>query len=127
MRWHGGPSCWRSRRAGGIRPSLIVVRFLACSPMNMALTVHESDPARMARPCDVFSEKSGCPAAASDLGGVVAVALYGKPREVNSRVDLELCEHLPQVCVHGVRRHEEPFGDRAIGKAGGHELSDGQL
>jgi hypothetical protein len=34
------------------------------------------------------SQKSGCLAAACDLAGELAVALCGKPREVNPRVNL---------------------------------------
>ena len=55
------------------------------------------------------------------------VSLSGKPGEVNSRVDLELCEHLAQVRVHGVGRYEEAFGDLAIGKTVGCKLSYGEL
>src|ERR1700733_85167 len=66
-------------------------------------------------------------AAASAPSGVVAVALCGQPREVDSRLDLELCEHLPQMRIHCVRRYKEPLGDLAVCEAVGHELSGGQL
>jgi GGDEF domain-containing protein len=47
--------------------------------------------------------KSGCPAATSDLGGQLAGPLCSKPGEVNSGVDVELCEDVAQMGVHRVR------------------------
>src|ERR1700694_25398 len=73
-----------------------------------------------------FRERSDRRAAASDLGGVLAASLRRKPREVNPRLDFQLCEHLAQMCVDRVRRHKEALGDLAIGEAVGYELSDGE-
>src|SRR5437899_1245146 len=52
---------------------------------------------------DSLSAWSDCPAAVNDHRRVLAVALCSKPREVNPGVDPQLCEHMAQVCVHGVR------------------------
>lgn len=58
---------------------------------------------------------------------MLGVALCGKPREVDPRLDVEFYEHMAQMCVHGVRRYEQPLGNLAIGQAAGYELSDGEF
>ena len=62
-----------------------------------------------------------------DLLGEFAPSLRNYPGEVNPRVDLQFCEHLAQVCVHGVGRQEEAFGDLAICEPVSDELGDSEL
>ena len=47
--------------------------------------------------------------------------------QLDSRVDPELCEHVAEVTVHRVGRHEEPFGDFPVGQAFGHEPGNSDM